>query len=465
MFKHIVWPWLSLVFGMFFAAGDMAIAGGDGGTADVISGGNDGADTDGGDSAADGTDGQAVLDADADADSGAIANADAQTQGDGRTIPAEVKKLLADLKTTNPKLAATLKGQLFENQAWKQAFPGGLKEARAIKTTLDNYGGAEAIAELQNGHAAITQQLEEIDAKVAAGDPEYIASIFKQFPEGASKMMPSALENFRAADPDGYNFTMGRVVYNTAAAGLIPAAKALQTALQAKNDAGVNQAFGEIVDWINGIQALASKQPQKTVDPERQKLDADRQQFETERREAFKADVGANIKTHMETAIESELGKHLKLRGIDIKVLRKNDPDAFESLFTDVDRRIASGIKADKKFLDAKDALMSSGNKAQVLKHYRAKIDSLIVDAAKKTDKVFYSAGGGKQQNNAARVGANNARKDLSGGGSPGPQLGARPEQGTIDWQRVPAGYKTVESAILDGKAYVKGRKDLVNWR
>ena len=59
---------------------------------------------------------------------------------DWRTIPQNVRNLLGELKKSDPKLANLVQNAVYTSQTFSKEFPGGLKEAQALKQAIDAAG-------------------------------------------------------------------------------------------------------------------------------------------------------------------------------------------------------------------------------------------------------------------------------------------------------------------------------------
>lgn len=218
MFKHIFLPWLMPMFGLSFAAGADVLAGPTEGavvadavtTDDTADATTDGAVTDPVDETLDPD--AATTDADAEKEP-AIA---AATQPiDGRQVPAAVRKHLADLKATNPQLAKEINDYVWGYKNLKaditKNFPGGLKEAVELKTTVDELLGADSVDQFKEE----VQQYRNLDQQFINGDPEFIRTAVAQFPDGFKKLMPSMLDTWAQVDGDSYDRRMAGIVVAT----------------------------------------------------------------------------------------------------------------------------------------------------------------------------------------------------------------------------------------------------------
>jgi hypothetical protein len=64
---------------------------------------------------------------------------------------------------------------------------------------------------------------------------------------------------------------------------------------------------------------------------------------------------------------------------------------------------------------------------------------------------------------NRQKTQAAQATRDIGPGAAP-VKLDKMPQPEEIDRARLPKGYRTIEDALLDGKAYLKGKKELVSF-
>lgn len=365
---------------------------------------------------------------------------------DGKKIPAK----LAPVFKAHPELRA----MFFENRELRAL--GGLKAVREQAQLLEEAGG-------KAGLEAVGQEIEawnELDGLFSNGDPELARRMFDEDPEAAEKFAPALIEQFAERSPEAYSHIMGRSMLATMQGfGVYDALARLQQ--MAGDNQDVRAAFEPLLKFWNTVYDAAQKVPEKRVDPERQKLDNERRQFEQEREKLFIQGVLGDARGHMESAIETQLGRFFGQAGGDIKAIRRDEPDYFKAMVKECDERLARAINTDQAFQTNKSRFQEARDADGLKQLYRRKIESAMPDIAKAVHRLFTrgaTAAPAKPKPVAAAPGA--AR--------PGANAVVRgtkpPGEGQIDFHRTPSGYSRVADAVLDGRAYLRGRKELYIW-
>lgn len=492
-----IWGWLLRpLFAMCmlgFASSAISL-GGDEGGAEIAGGGEGGGYSEGGDGEGDGGGSEEDLGAgDEDFEesgqngSGERTQLTPQQRADAareKTLSPGVKKALAGIKETDPKTADVLRKAVFASQAWTQVLPGGIRQAREMAQTFEEVGGVEGIQGLRDEAQSLQSELDNVDEQWKSANPQFIASLAEQDPEAFAKAAPVILDQLQKTDKASYNSVLGRIFYNT-----LNQAQVMNQIQQAYNlaiankaapgMAGVIEGLKGLWEWTEGIRELASTQPSFKPDKERERLKKERQDFDNEKFQGFKAEVGQGMRTHVESGILREVGKLLKPLNISLKALQVKDKDRFMSVVAEADRRLAEALKADKDFQKQKDRLVATRDKARVLKFYQQKIDYLLADPrgpriALAVKKIFFNGakaqprpGGerqGSQNNGTQNQNQGNGQQRRTDGGQRREQpaqamrVASRPAAENIDYAR------TSDDMILDGKAFLKTGKQ-VQWR
>lgn len=362
---------------------------------------------------------------------------------DGRVIPQKYRDLF--------KTDKDLKNAWFTARAIKTEFPGGLVEARKYRDSYQAIGGEEGLQAIE----AERSEWQALDQQYSEGDPRFIQNIAAESPESFVKLMPAALEQFAKLDPETYSHNMARVVDRTLENANFPNALAM-LAQNAENPQNIRAILEDMKQWFAGVKNLATNVPQKKIDPERQKLEQEKQSFAKEKQTLFQNSVASDVNAYLDTKAKELLGKHLSQRNIDINKLGKDDPESVSLIVHNINQELAKVMVADKVFKSQFDAIMAAGDKSRAVKAATAKMDRALPEVVKKVYNSFYRFGGGKTADNQAR--ANGAAVNLGKGGSAVDKKGAKPADGTIDWNR------TTTDMVFENKAFVKGQKDQVSW-
>jgi hypothetical protein len=301
---------------------------------------------------------------------------------------------------------------------------------------------------------------EELDGLFSNADPQLAERLFAADREAAEKFAPALIEKFAEKSPEAYRHVMGRAMLNTMQSFGAYEALARLEQLAAQNK-DVHTAMEPLVRFWNTVFETAQQMPERRVDPERQKLEADRQQFEQERDQLFNHAVISDAKGHMESAIEQQIGRFFSQGGADIKAIRRDDPDYFNALVKECDARLTDAITKDQAFQTNKGRFQQARDAEGLKQLYRRKIETAMPDIAKTVYRLFTrgaTTAPAKPQAPApavARPGANTITRGTKTPSAAGLQ---------IDYTRTPPGYSSVQDAVLSGRAYIRGRKELYAW-
>jgi hypothetical protein len=385
-----------------------------------------------------------------------------QTEGDGRTLPAAMRALLSEVKKTNPKLSGQLRDMWFQGQQLRATFPGGLPEVVKVKEALDAIGGLDGIQTIRAEAQATKAELEKIDTGFANGDAAVLDTIIKQSPEGFAKLMPTALEHFSKVDAEGYEHAMSRVVVATL--DISPLGKAYNALAQwGKENPEVKAIADEIAEWYGRIKTAASHVPEKKIQPEVEKLQQEKRAWEEQKSQEFLASVNKEFNAYCLGQCEKSLSAEFNARGLNLDAIKKADPESFQTLLSNCDAAVGRVVRQDQAFQQSLKGILATRDKDRALQFSKARADKIIAEAVRKTYKAFYTMGGGKAVDSRQKTQAAQATRDIGQGAAP-VKLDHTPGEGEVDWKRVPPGYKRVEDALLDGKAYLKGKKELVSF-
>lgn len=242
------------------------------------------------------------------------ADAKADVKVDGRQLPAKVRELMDGLKASDPKAHGWLKDILFADRAFRQEFPGGLPEAKKLKETVDSF-----TKEFPDGIEGVKAEQAEwrgIDEAWNAADPKVIDVWMDANPQAFSKLMPTAINKFAAADPDGYQRYQSSVILATLQqSGVLGNLRFLDRALKMGDKETGAALLQEIHEWIGKIDETAKSKPKAAErDP-----DFDQREHDLTQRE-FKiwADgTAAEVNSFKTNSIKNELAQYIKGQNLD----------------------------------------------------------------------------------------------------------------------------------------------------
>lgn len=476
---------------LMFAAGSSAIAGageGEGGGAgagEFEGGGGEGEDFEGGEGSEfeGGGEGEEDLDLGDGGERNQQTAAQRQAAAQERALPADVRKLIADMKASNDpkqiKMAETIRKSVFASQAWGRVFPQGIRQAREMRQAFEEVGGADGIRAIQEEKQGLSDELQSIDSSWERGDPEFIQGLAEENPEAFAKAAPVVLENWRKVDQAGYNYTTARIFQNTMAShGLFNVLSQLWGLADANKAqpgmAGILAGLEKFAEFTEMIRELASNQPALRADAGLKKLKDREKEFEDSRFKAFKQDVHRQNLRNLESALTLHLGKFLKVKNIDFRGLQTRDPETFKAMLREAESRLTDQLAKDRGFQQQKDRLLQSRDERGVLRLYQQKFAYLLADAAgpkiaRQVANIFFRGKvnsttetrrrGGDQNRGGADRNRGNGNNGGGGDNKTVVRVSSRPEPGQIDYSR------TTDSMIMDGRCYLRGKKEIHAWR
>lgn len=367
---------------------------------------------------------------------------------DPSPIAGQIKKAIDTLKATDPAAARTLRDLYHQQQAFKQEFPGGLKDVQTLKATLDSVGGAEGLQSLSTEK----HEWDGIDQKFAAGDASVLDTFIANSPEGFAKLVPSVLNKFYQQDTESYNHMMSSVVSSTLDnMQFLPALRAMASSLARITDQNGNKLCEEELGLIQGLEAqykglkeLSAKAPVKKIDPEREKLTNERKAFEQERVQAIRDEVSASTNEYAMGKYEGLIAAESKL-GI---ALPEKGTRSYQNMLKEIDGEIGREMAKDKSVMQKFNALDATGKKADTIAYFNAQFDKIAPKVVQRVTKEWTTT-----KNPVAKTSAKTAATQTGG-----LKLAKAPERDQIDFS------KTTQKDIMLGRAYLKGRNGLHTW-
>lgn len=362
-----------------------------------------------------------------------------QTADDGRTIPQQWRELF--------KKDSKLRGVYFSDRAFRQAAPGGPNQVKEIFQKWEQFGGDEGLQQIESERS----YWNELDQNFVKGDPAFIESIAKADPEAFAKSVPAALDKLYALDKPAYDHLGARIILNSLDKAS-PIGEIYQ--LLAGNDA-TKAIAQKLAEWYGTIEKLATNQPVKTVDPEREKLNQERQQFETQKQQEFGQSLEKEHATHNLRRLDTVLAKAFAKSGTTLEAMKKQDYEGYWRLIENCNGAVAKLVGADTRFQGQYNSIVTSGDRQRAMKFGQARLNQPdVVEAINKTYNTFYKFF------NRSQAKPGQVRTNGNGQATGTVQLASVPNPKDLDWPRMNAhGVKPI-----DGKAYLKGRKELVTF-
>lgn len=359
-----------------------------------------------------------------------------------------IKKAIETLKASDPQAARALRDLYHQQEAFKKEFPGGLKEVQALKTTFEEIGGSEGIQAIQ----AERQEWQDTDSKLAAGDASVLDRIIKLSPEGFTKLVPGALDKLAATDRDVYNHTLAGPFVATLDSWQLPAT--LDTLIENLSQVvGENnqpllarevQALQKLAAQVKGVKDLANKVPTKSVDPERQKLEEDRKQFQQEKQSAFRKEVDAETQKYAAAKYDALIAEESKA-GIGIP---EKGTRSYANMLKEIDGEMAREMAKRPGLLQKLNSYDATGKKQELVTYLNSEFEKVAPKVVQRVAKEWMSP------NKTAIP----AKKQVASTNTGTTKLKEPPTPDQIDWS------KTKREDTMNGRAYLKGRTGLHTW-
>ena len=370
-----------------------------------------------------------------------------KTPSKGKLNLADVVKKSGDaLKAINPALPAALRTAAFEQAGLYREFPGGLKEAVALKNGLGEFGGLEGIKE----QAAAIGDYQKLETLFEKGDAAFINGLAEASPASFSQIMPGGLEKWKAVDPEMYGHVQAKVLTQT-----IDQFKLSET-LAALHGIAEGQAKEEIARLLNSLDAIrktGEKAPERKIDPQNEALTRREQQLAQRETKALLTPIANEGKAQIQSITDREMTQSYQWD--------KTTGDVKQAVADRVRQEVIAASGKDKTFSREFDRLKERGDSAGLSKHVKNFQERVTPSIVQRVAKLF----------NVKPKGAplNVIKKPVAGAPATN---GAKVEQGWTKWmQQTPPRAdlvdrsKTSEDMILSNPArYVLKDGRRVTW-
>lgn len=289
----------------------------------------------------------------------------------------EIEDALKSLRESNPKIAKTLRAAVFSDQQFRQQFPNPAA-AKAAKVVLDTVGGPEGIADLREQ----VQANEFVEQAAEAGDASLIEDWAADYPEGFKKVMPAAMRQFEKMDGQGFKTALQPYFYGFLEhAGLSNVLESLWKAVGDNKPEDAKSLIQQTYRWLEGQKAEA---PKDSVDPDREKLTRERQEFDQERDKAFRGDIGRDTFKYQQDSVEKALTPYLKGR--------KLTDQGKQRLVRAINADINDTLKNDQAYQRQVRAFLTKRDAQGTARYIKGHLDTIISGIVDGTWKALYGA-------------------------------------------------------------------------
>lgn len=354
----------------------------DTGTADDgVSGGEDSTDTDGlepvvGDELNEGDDEPVV-----------------PVKNDGRTLPADLKASLAELKKTNPKMADQISKDYFKVRQFEQLGFKSPADVKAMKDTIDGLtglNGETGLAAIESLQADAQEFNDEISA-FTQGDPALLQKLATSSPEGFAKLIPHAIKLFRDKSPQEFaKLEEGIIDSAFTQNNVYPHVDLMVKAIVEGNQAEAARLAKALQGYLNGKQGKGN-QP---VDKDREAFQTERQQWETQKaseaQQKFEKEMYAGLNTVVTDKVKSILTSLLP-KGFKLPV--ETESLMLKTIFGQIDGK----LQEKQDYLSRAGAIFKTKDLKRVHNFMVSRIDPLLLPLTKSVFTQFRGVAPGKK--------------------------------------------------------------------
>lgn len=305
---------------------------------------------------------------------------------DWKTVPSEVKGHIQEISKTNPKLGNLLQNAVYTSQSMLREFPGGLKEVKALKASVDEIGGIEEAKVLRDTHRQVVEDQEDLDNKAREGNPEVLGNLISVAGnEGFSKLMPSAIDKWAALDAPGYTHVMSKVVVNALReGGVVSELNMAFRLLNLKTPEATSEALQsltKVADWANGINKTAQTAPERPkVDP---KIQDQQRSIDDQKAQLFNQKFSGEFGSWRNGQINDNI--KTVSNGRQLSDYQRN------TLGQKIVQEIQDILTADPEYMKNLQKIYSTRDMAELHKFTRSRTSKLLPEATRKAYKSLFS--------------------------------------------------------------------------
>lgn len=354
-----------------------------------------------------------------------------------------------------------VKALFHEQQRMRQAFPGGVNEALKFKQTIDQIGGLDEIPELHQRALGAAQ----IDKDFAEGNPAVIEDFVAESPEGFAKIMGPAIDKLAQVDKQTYDHVMGKVFWATLNSGPVRDLASLETALRNKDFDGAMAELQRVGKFLNTMEDLANKIPEKKIDPERQKFEKEKTDWEQSKQTDFRNSIKQDVEKYAVGKVETQLAKEFSSRSRNLAELKQKDPESYQILLENCYNAVRKSVATNADLNKRANRAASIGKREDAIKILQSGIDGTFSEAVSKTFQAFYRVGGtnGSPSAAAPKTPQQQGQKPATNGIL---QLSKAPTVEQLDKARMyrEFGKDKTDTLIFRSQGYLKGKPNLYRW-
>jgi hypothetical protein len=359
-------------------------------------------------------------------------------------IPAKYKEIF--------KANRELQDMYVAQKFFRQEFPGGLREARRYKESVENLGGEAGLKEVSEE----SKYLRNLDKQFLAQDSRVLDTLAEADQDATVGMIVQGIGKLEKLAPDVYQHELSKIFFST-----LKAADALHGAYNmlrafGKDTPEAKEAAEALAEWYNAIRQTAAKAPERK---NAQDSANDKRTQELEQREHNHRveQVNTSVRPELMKGIEAALAKEMKAFGRNAANLKAGNPKMYQRIIANIMQEIKARVLGDDQFTENYSAtLMVEKDVMKAARMANAK-NAKVTAAAVRDIWAEFGALVGKAQ--APEAGKQPAK--AAGPGSARPSEGFEhiakmPDRFEIDWNKS-------QHLVIDQRAVLKNGKR-VSW-
>lgn len=367
----------------------------------------------------------------------------------GRALPTQLRKAIREFTASNPefakrfpKLERQLTAAMFKaDQADKL---GGVQTLRTAAELLETHGGPEGIREMAEEVEA-SRMMEE---GFQQGDPVLVDTWSKEYPDGFKALVGPAIEKLEALDMAAHDRAISGPMYKTLdRCGVISTVNALETAIAGERLDEIQAQFGALKQFLMDLRAFATKA--KAPDPlkgERDKLEQERTEIQTERQKTFYGGVRTNVNTQVMAYTNKLLRQELAGKRLTVNSANRVRKQINEDL--------AAAVNTAPGYADKYKAIMNAGDHNRAVQFIVANARQRLPQVVKRVLRDF-NLGGGRA------AGGGGLPRRVAGGGratGTGATVTGRPKTSEVDFTKTDKA-RYLASLSSHGEAWLRNGK------
>jgi len=306
-----------------------------------------------------------------------------------------------------------------EARGWRETFPGGLVEAKAV--------------------VAKALELDEADAQFESGDPQYFAELHESNPQAFVQAFTQSAQLLAERDPNAYREIAGSVLRSTLESEKFPVhMDAMRQALEKDDVESLKELTKALVGW-SGKMGITVK-AEARLDPERQKFERERAAFNKEKQEAattrfedFNSKLISSATNEVRMLVEAKLTPILP-KGMNSWAKGKLVDDVISSVSQSLAEN-KSHMKQVTNIIRSQGITDASMKQIVNLKAGLAKL--MVSDLIKQAMAAYTGTAVNANKEKNAKENQAAARTDISGGAGPRPTGKQLPKIGSPEHRKM----------------------------